>query len=304
MKKNKVNSIVFLGTGPSSGVPNLYCLTSNPCSNCLDKSNKRTCVSLLLETNTKPIIIDCGKDFKHQYERYLLEMHSSIKKCKLGMLKSNKESKNHYECSENLCKYENYSKLPSVLLTHCHADAILGLDSLKQMTPNNLNLPIYSDQPTLDYLDLCFGYLFHKNVYSKTISGPLKKINIKVDQINTIEDVEIVPFYVEHGDSKCLGYKIDNRIVYISDCSSIDQDEVYKLIFNIETLILECTSIDILTFGHLRLKDSIKIIDRIKPKKTYLIGMSHTVDCTELKGILKNFPYDIEIAHDNLRIDL
>ncbi|OIP84650.1 MAG: MBL fold metallo-hydrolase [Porphyromonadaceae bacterium CG2_30_38_12] len=56
--------LTFLGTGTSTGVPQLNCR----CSTCTstDKRDKRLRSSVLIETGGKKLLIDCGPDFRQQ----------------------------------------------------------------------------------------------------------------------------------------------------------------------------------------------------------------------------------------------
>ena len=79
---------IFLGTGTSQGVPVIGC----DCAVCQssDLMDKRLRSSLLLKINGKNFVIDAGPDFRQQMLR------------------------------------EQIKKLSAILLTHEHADHILG----------------------------------------------------------------------------------------------------------------------------------------------------------------------------------
>ena len=59
--------VTFLGTGTSTGVPQLGC-KCEVCSS-TDSRDKRLRTSALIEVNGKNIIIDCGPDFYVQMLR-------------------------------------------------------------------------------------------------------------------------------------------------------------------------------------------------------------------------------------------
>ena len=92
--------IVFLGTGTSTGVPQIAC----KCATCasLDSKDKRLRASILVKIDNNQILIDCGPDFRSQ------------------MLN------NHVEF------------LSAVLITHEHYDHISGLDDLRPFGEVNI----------------------------------------------------------------------------------------------------------------------------------------------------------------------
>jgi phosphoribosyl 1,2-cyclic phosphate phosphodiesterase len=85
--------ITFLGTGTSTGIPQIGCR----CETCtsLDEKDKRLRASLMIETPDSTVIIDAGPDFRQQMLRHLPEYISGV------------------------------------LLTHEHYDHIGGLDDLR-----------------------------------------------------------------------------------------------------------------------------------------------------------------------------
>lgn len=68
--------ITFLGSGTSTGVPQIGC----KCETCLsdDPKDKRLRASLLVETNDHKFIIDTGPDFRQQLLRHPIEYLSGI----------------------------------------------------------------------------------------------------------------------------------------------------------------------------------------------------------------------------------
>ncbi|KAG2622166.1 hypothetical protein PVAP13_3NG279500 [Panicum virgatum] len=147
------SSLVFLGTGCSSAVPNARCLIQPPdppcpvCSQSLSvppelNPNYRCNTSLLIdycrdEGAHKYIIIDVGKTFREQVLRWFV--------------------RHKIPCVD------------SILLTHEHADAILGLDDIRVVQAfsptNDIDpTPIYLSQFAMDSISLKFPYLVKKKL--------------------------------------------------------------------------------------------------------------------------------------------
>ncbi|KAM0678518.1 hypothetical protein BDAP_000920 [Binucleata daphniae] len=333
MSINQITKLVFLGSGPSSGVPNLHCLATKRCKNCLNTKNKRTNVSLLIECTNGLLLIDCTKDFYTQYKNYLL------KKIRNDMKKEENMQINNHACCEIDCKhnnngdckacnkngnaeckkihtttqkpididdksnkmYEQNIYYPKILITHEHADAVLGLDYIRQTTSRNFTTKLYSDKKTGDYLKNHFSYLFVKSTQNTTNNGAIEFNEIESNKTMYVDDIEILPFHVEHGNGTvALAFLIENKILYVSDCSNFDT--VIDCVVDI--LIADCTTFDKFSYGHSNFFDVIRLIKRLKPKKTYLIGMSHLIDYDELVVEVKKYAYDIHVAYDGLEVEI
>ncbi|XP_028557148.1 putative hydrolase C777.06c, partial [Dendrobium catenatum] len=145
---NGVSSLIFLGIGCSSAVPNARCLilpTDLPCQVCSqslslppEKNPNYSCnTSLLIDYVDKNgahkyIMIDVGKTFREQVLRWFT--HHKI------------------------------PRVDSIILTHEHADAVLGLDEIRAVQPfsptNEIDpTPIYITQHAMESLVEHFPYL-------------------------------------------------------------------------------------------------------------------------------------------------
>ncbi len=114
--------IRFLGTGTSTGVPEIAC----KCDVCLstDSRDKRLRASILLEIADKNILIDCGPDFRQQALNAELE------------------------------------QLDALLITHEHYDHVGGIDDLRPFCKHD-KFPVFAEGFVADKLrermPYCFG---------------------------------------------------------------------------------------------------------------------------------------------------
>src|SRR5258708_9032287 len=115
--------VTVLGSGTSMGVPSLAC-HCRVCSS-KDRHDNRLRPSLLLSRNGQNVIIDTTPDFRQQALRASLD------------------------------------RLDAILLTHGHADHILGFDDIR---PFNIrqksSLPVYSTEETFRLIRRPFPYVF------------------------------------------------------------------------------------------------------------------------------------------------
>lgn len=118
--------ITFLGTGTSTGVPEIGCTCQVCQSN--NPKDKRLRTSALIETKGKSILIDCGPDFRYQMLR------------------------------------DGHTSLDAVLVTHEHYDHVGGLDDLRPFS-HEKEVDIYAEDYVTDAIISRIPYCFRKNKY-------------------------------------------------------------------------------------------------------------------------------------------
>ena len=160
----------FLGTGTSTGVPQIGC----QCEVCKSTNSKdmRLRASALLSINTTNILIDSGPDFRAQ------------------MLDNNSPH------------------LDALLITHSHYDHTGGIDDLRPYCKNGKDFPIYCKDDVAYDLKNRVPYCFVKHPYPGVPSFDIHIIN--PDEPFYIGDIEITPLPVMHYKLPILGFKINN----------------------------------------------------------------------------------------------
>lgn len=116
----------FLGTGTSTGVPQMGC----DCEVCTstDARDRRLRCSALVQTERTHILLDCGPDFRQQ------------------MLQT------------------KFAPLDAVLITHEHYDHVGGLDDLRPYSVFG-DVDVYADALTARHLEERLPYCFVENKY-------------------------------------------------------------------------------------------------------------------------------------------
>uniref|UniRef100_A0A0D3HWR7 Metallo-beta-lactamase domain-containing protein n=1 Tax=Oryza barthii TaxID=65489 RepID=A0A0D3HWR7_9ORYZ len=289
------SSLVFLGTGCSSAVPNARCLIQPPdppcavCSQSLSVApelnpNYRCNTSLLIdycqdENAHKYILIDVGKTFREQVLRWFV--HHKI------------------PCVD------------SIILTHEHADAILGLDDVRivqSFSPTNdiEPTPIYLSQFAMDSIAQKFPYLVRKKLKEGEEVRRVAQLDWRVIESDlqipfVTSGLEFVPLPVIHGeDYICLGFLFGrkSKVAYISDVSRFPPSTEHAISKSgggqLDLLILDCLS---------RTLDAVK---RICPKRALFIGMTDEMDHHKDNGTLEEWSrregIDVQLARDGLRV--
>ena len=101
-------------------------------------------------------------------------------------------------------------------------------------------------------------------------------------------------FDVNHGMIKATGFVFD-KIAYISDCNKISNKALKKL-KNLNFLIIDCLRNEKHP-SHFNYDDALKLINKIKPKKSILTNLHVDLDYFKLK---KKLPKNIIPAYDGL----
>jgi phosphoribosyl 1,2-cyclic phosphate phosphodiesterase len=251
--------ITFLGTGTSQGVPVIGC----PCEVCrsLDYRDKRLRTSIHVEVGDKSIVIDTGPDFRQQMLR------------------------------------ENIGRLDAVLFTHAHRDHTAGLDDVRAYNfMQEMDMPVYGTQPTLDQLKLEYAYAFSKESYPGIPRLELNLIDESPFQINSIP---IVPLPVKHLHLPVLGFRIHN-LSYITDANYLP-DVTLERLKGTEILVLNALQRE-RHISHFNLMEAVEMVKRINPRKAYFTHISHKLGLHAT--VERELPSGISLAFDGLQLQL
>ncbi|KAF2323558.1 hypothetical protein GH714_036107 [Hevea brasiliensis] len=278
------SEIIFMGTGTSEGIPRLSCLTnrSKKCPVCskaveLGNKNRRLNTGLLIRYSgpgeRRNILIDVGKFFYHSALRWFPAF---------GL------------------------RTIDAVITHSHADAIGGLDDLRDWT-NNVQpcIPIYVAQRDFEVMKKTHYYLVDTSVVTTGAVVSDLQFNIIHEEPFVASDLMFTPLPVWHGRGyRSLGFRFGN-ICYISDVSEIPEG-TYPLLKDCEILILDALRPDRSSSTHFGLPRALDEVRKIQPKRTLFTGMMHLMDHEKvneyLLKLMETEGLDVQLSYDGLRI--
>ena len=307
-------SVIVLGSGVSTAVPSIrHILDGNeciPCSQAMNDSNnknRRNNVSIAIVYNTndgikKTIMIDAGKT-----------MRDSIMK--------------HFPAN-------GIKEVNNILITHGHADAILGLDDVRDLQKSSRvsaidphtnqqtigfkiesgHLPIIARRETHDTIANVFPYLINKPIYldedqsilAKRIAL-IKAVVIDDNEELDLDGLHIRTFPVYHGgDYISLGFTIGNKLVYISDVKIIPEETwaYLKALPIIEILIIDALDKEGM-FSHCSLQEAIDISKQLNPSQVLFTGMSCGIGLHDEieKELIDMGLVNYKLAYDGLKLN-
>lgn len=254
--------LVFLGTGTSTGVPVIGC----DCGVCRsdDPRNHRTRPSVLLKLPQGNLLIDTTPEMRIQLLR------------------------------------ERVGQIHAIVYTHDHVDHLFGLDDAR-LFPRYLGhpVPIYCDEHTETTIRRVFSYAFH-DVAAAIPAGHLPKVVFtRVAPGVAFEALgqTLTPIRLEHGRFRVLGFRIGG-LAYCTDVNRIP-DESWPLLEGVDTLVLDALRHEPHP-THFNLAQALEVVERLRPRRTYLTHLSHGFDHGPTESTL---PPHVRLAYDGLALD-
>lgn len=259
--------LTFLGTGTSTGVPQLRC--GCPTCTSTDKRDHRLRASALLEVAGKRILIDCGPDFHQQMLR-------------------------HGERSRQ-------DRLDALLVTHQHYDHVGGIDDLRpycyQEEMKESGFPVYCQADVARDLRERLPYSFKADPYPGAPRFDLREI--EAGKSFEVAGLEVLPVRVNHYLLDVLGFRIGG-LGYITDAKVVPDDTV-EAMKGVDTLVINALRHKP-HISHITLDEALELISRIKPRVAYLTHISH--DMGRYAEVAPTLPENVFLAVDDLKIHI
>ena len=251
--------ITVLGSGTSVGVPMIGC----HCKVCqsADPRDQRLRPSIAVQYDGRTVLIDAGPDFRVQALRAGL------------------------------------ARVDAVLLTHAHADHVLGLDDLRPFNYRQKEtIPIYATEEVIADVQRIFRYAFDERPTHST-KPKLEMRAIDRDPVS-IHGLEFLPVPIEHGPNRTTGWRFGSA-AYLTDHNAIPE-ESQRLLEGLDVLFL-----DGLRYKphptHSHIARSLKYVERLRPQRCYLTHICHDLPHARTESLL---PPNVRLAYDGLEISV
>ncbi len=251
--------LTFLGTGTSTGVPSIGC----ECETCTsdDPRDKRLRVSIIIEHGGSTVLVDTSADFRQQALRYGLK------------------------------------HLDAVLITHCHADHIFGLDDIRPLNFRFGALGVYANDRAWVDIKRIFKYIFEPSYYGGGLPEVIANVVEPGASFCVGNGLEITPLEVIHGRLPVIAYRF-NDFAYLTDLSEIPRETIDAL-QGLDVLVLDC-----LRFRehptHLWVDKALEYVAQLRPRRTFFTHIAHDIKHARDSAKL---PAGVHFAYDGLVLE-
>lgn len=251
--------LTFLGTGTSTGVPSIAC----DCETCTsdDPRDKRLRVSVIVEHAGRTVLVDTSSDFRQQALRYGLK------------------------------------HLDAVLITHCHADHIFGLDDIRPLNFRYGALNVHANERAWVDIRRMFKYIFEPSHFGGGLPMVIPNVVQPGAGFCLGNELTITPLEVIHGRLPVMAYRF-NDFAYLTDLSEIPPSTIDAL-QDLDVLVLDC-----LRFRehptHLWVDKALDYVSQIKPRRTFFTHIAHDIKHGRDSARL---PAGVEFAYDGLVVE-
>ncbi len=247
---------IILGSGTSNGVPMLGVhYTPEFLSH---PKNHRTRSSCLLRGPEGNFLIDCTPEMRLQLVR------------------------------------EEIFSVQEVLITHTHADHVMGMDDLRSFCiAERRAIPVYTLPRYQEDIKRIYPYAFAE--FPEGIWVPRFDLRDAPDRLESC-GLSIQIFQVQHGHVPSLGIRV-NDFAYLTDVNFIPE-EVKALLHGLDTLFLDAVRHEFHP-NHFNLEGALAAINELQPRQAFLTHLSHEYDHNDYE---QRLPDHVRLAYDGLRV--
>src|SRR6266436_7795729 len=254
--------LTVLGSGTSMGVPTIGC----HCAVCTssDPRDNRMRTSVLLSRNGQNVLIDTTPDFRTQALR-------------VGI-----------------------NQIEAVLLTHGHADHVMGFDDLRPLSVRRSQpMPVYGNKQAFEIVRRAFSYAFDGKPKLSTVPSVLLK---EIDGPFELLGVKITPIPLVHGEMTVLGFRF-GRGAYLTDFNAVPESSL-ALLQDLDDVILDALR-DTPHPMHQTVQQALALVEKIKPKRAWFTHIAHDLGHAATNERLRKQGHsNIQLAYDGLQIEI
>lgn len=255
-----------MGTGTSQGVP-MIAQDEEHCCDLTDNRNWRSRTSAHIKVGGLSVQVDAAPEFRLQ------------------------------------CVSNKIREIDLFVLTHGHADHVLGMDDLRRFIDlrGGDALPVYSSPEGLDRIRAIYPYAIRAKPEFK--GYPAFSLQ-EMPELLELPGVRIYSTPLPHGRVDVLGlvfeeFETGKRLAYYTDCKFLP-DAAKELAREVDVLVLDALR-PLPHPTHMCIHEAIESAHELKAKQTYFTHMTFHVDYARDSV---NLPEKVSFAYDGLRVEL
>ncbi len=257
--------LYFLGTGTSQGVPMIGC----DCDVCrsTDPRNTRFRTHAHVEIGGLNIQIDAAPEFRLQAIKHRIP------------------------------------KIDFIILTHGHADHILGMDDMRVYCEKKGGeaITIYTNEEGEKRMRSIFHYAIRDRA---EIYGYAAFKLVRMPKRLELPECVIHSVFQDHGRFETLGLVFEERdtgkrLAYYTDCHSVSE-KAEQLAKGADVAVLDGLR-QKMHASHMSIEQACDAAKRIGAKQSFLIHMTHHVDHEKVDSTL---PDGVRLSYDNLIVEV
>lgn len=219
---------------PTIGCQCEVCTSGDP------RDNRLRC-SVMIETESTRVVIDCTPDFRQQMLRV------------------------------------PFRKIDGVLVTHAHYDHVGGTDDVRPFCVFG-DINIYANAEAVEGMHELLPYCFKEKLYPGV--PHLRLHTVEPHATFNIGDIAVTPFTVMHAKLPIFGYRFGDKLAYITDMKSISPEEG-RYVYGVDTLVVNALRLSEEHISHILLDEAVEFAKRVNARRTYFIHMSHHIGLHE-----------------------
>ena len=189
-------------------------------------------------------------------------------------------------------------RVDAILLTHAHADHVLGLDELRTVNRAlGKAIPVHATPEALEDVRGRFAYAF--GAPTPGFYRPaLTPVPVAPGEVLRAAGVEALLFRQDHRVTETLGLRL-GRFAYSTDVVALPEESL-AVLEGLDTWVVGC-------FGrrphpvHAHVAQVATWVERLRPRRTLLTHMGTDLDWAWMRA---NLPVGIEPAHDGMRLEI
>ncbi len=192
------------------------------------------------------------------------------------------------------------AQVEAVLLTHGHADHVMGFDDLRPLSIGRKQpMPVYANRQTFEIVRRAFSYAFDGKPKLSTVPSVVLE---EIDGPFELLGVKFTPIPLEHGEMQVLGFRF-GRAAYLTDFNSVPESSL-PLLQDLDDLILDALR-DAPHPMHQTVQQALTLVEKVKPARAWFTHIAHDLGHAATNERLRKQGHaNVQLAYDGLTLQV